>query len=210
LNFETRSRTPTVGRAGLDTSQVVEAGPGIYEFVAVARVVRPHGRRGEVVAEILTDFPERVQADRTIYIEAQDNRPQPLQVDSARIHKGRFVLKFSEINSIEQAEALRARHILIPVSERATLPSNSYYIWELEGCRVLRDQSHGSGPPIEVGTVAEVEGGTGGVDLLHVTVHGRQDEEVLIPLAASICKRIDVSAKVIVIDPPEDLLELNR
>jgi 16S rRNA processing protein RimM len=179
-------------------------------FLAVARVVRPHGRKGEVVAEILTDFPERVKASRTIYIEDSNNRPEPVALESARIHKGRFVLKFSGINSIEQADTLRTKHVLIPAGERAVLSANSYYVWELQGCRVLQDQGHGSAPLIEVGTVVDVESRSGGVDLLHVAVPGRQGGEVLIPLAQSICKRIDVEAKTILIDPPEDLLELNR
>ena len=63
---------------------------------------------------------------------------------------------------------------------------------------------------IEVGTVVDVESRPGGVDLLHVAIPGRQGGELLIPLAQSICKRIDVDAKTILIDPPEDLLELNR
>src|SRR4030095_15442654 len=105
------------------------------DFVAVARVVRPHGRRGEVIAEVLTDFPDRVQASRTVYIEDAAKQPRPLQLESVRIHKGRVVLKLSGINSIEQAEALRARDVLIPASERAMLSPNSYYVWELKGCR---------------------------------------------------------------------------
>ena len=179
-------------------------------FLAVARVVRPHGRKGEVVAEILTDFPERVKASRTIYIEHSDSRPEPVTLERSRIHKGRFVLKFSGINSIEQADTLRAKHVLIPAAERAVLSENSYYVWQLQGCRVLQDQGHGSTPLIEVGIVVDVESRPGGVDLLHIAIPGRQGGELLIPLAQSICKRIDVDAKTILIDPPEDLLELNR
>jgi len=110
-------------------------------FLAVARVVRPHGRKGEVVAEILTDFPERVKASRTIYIEDSDNGPEPVALESARIHKGRFVLKFSGINSIEQADTLRTKHVLIPAGERAVLSADSYYVWELQGCRCFRTKA---------------------------------------------------------------------
>src|SRR6185437_9869536 len=100
-------------------------------------------RRGEVVAEVLTDFPDRVQASRTVYIEDAAKQPRPLQVEGSRIHKGRFVLKLSGINSIEEAEALRARYVLIPAGERALLSSNSYYVWELKGCRVVQEQGGG-------------------------------------------------------------------
>lgn len=79
---------------------------------------------------------------------------------------------------------------------------HQYYLIELHGCRVIWE-SQGK----EIGTVVEVES-TGGVDVLHVR---RPDgnSEILIPLAQEICTRIDVASRTIVIDPPEDLLELN-
>jgi 16S rRNA processing protein RimM len=113
------------------------------------------------------------------------------------------VLKFAGVNSIESASRLRGQHVLIPREDRVPLPPHHYYLWELEGCRVLMA---GGGGQREVGTVTEVES-TAGVDLLHVaTPRG----EVLIPFAQSICTEIDTPQKTIVIDPPEDLLELNE
>lgn len=171
-------------------------------FLAVARIVRPQGRRGEVVAEILTDFPQRFAELRRAYLENPASQPQPVRVESVWPHKGRVVLKFSGVDSIDQANRLRGVHVLIPREERMPLPAHQYYVWELEGCRVIAQRQ---GVPSEVGTVTEVEP-TGGVDLLHVaTPRG----EVLIPLAQDICRQIDTVAKTIVIDPPEDLLDLN-
>jgi 16S rRNA processing protein RimM len=113
-----------------------------------------------------------------------------------------MVLKLAGVDSIETASCLRGRHLLIPREDRVPLPPHHYYLWELEGCRVLVG---GTGAAQEVGTVTDVEP-TGGAGLLHVaTPRG----EVLIPLAQAICTRIDPAAKTIVIDPPEDLLELN-
>jgi 16S rRNA processing protein RimM len=171
-------------------------------FLAVARIVRPQGRRGEVVAEILTDFPQRFAELRRAYLENPASQPQPVRVESVWPHKGRVVLKFSGVDSIDQANRLRGVHVLIPREERMPLPAHQYYVWELKGCHVIAQRQ---GAPSEVGTVTEVEP-TGGVDLLHVaTPRG----EVLIPLAQDICRQIDTVAKTIVIDPPEDLLDLN-
>lgn len=171
-------------------------------FLAVARVVRPQGRRGEVLAEPLTDFALRVQAPRQVFVENPGNVPQPIQVENVWSHKGRVVIKFSGVDSIDSASRLRGRHVLIPAEERMPLPPNHYYLWELHGCRVVTERQ---GRRVEVGTVTDIEP-TGGVDVLHVsTSHG----EVLIPLAQAICTRIDTQAKTILIDPPEDLLELN-
>jgi 16S rRNA processing protein RimM len=171
-------------------------------FLAVARIVRPQGRRGEVVAEILTDFPQRFAGLRRAYLENAGSAPQAVGIESVWRHKGRVVLKFVGVDSIEQAKRLRGVHVLIPREERMPLPADQYYIWELKGCRVLSTRP---GVTRAVGTVTDVEP-TGGVDLLRVaTPRG----EVLIPLAQDICRQIDLAAKTILIDPPEDLLELN-
>ncbi|MFB3922341.1 MAG: ribosome maturation factor RimM [Terriglobia bacterium] len=173
------------------------------EWLAVACIARPQGRRGEVASEILTDFPDRLFRLKRVFLESPGGPPEPFRVEEAWPHKGRAVWKFAGVDSIDEAERLRGRHILIPKSERTPLRAHQHYVGDLQGCRVLAAQN---GALNEIGTVTGVEP-TGGVDLLQVkTARG----EVLIPLAQEICTRIDTQAKVIVIDPPEDLLELNR
>jgi 16S rRNA processing protein RimM len=173
------------------------------QYLAIARIVRPQGRRGEVAVEILTDFPSRFQALRRAFLAEPGQPLKPVTLEHAWPHQGRMVLKFAGVDSIESASRLRGQHVWIPWEERIQLPPDHYYFWELKGCRVLTERE---GVPCEIGTVTEVEA-TGGVDLLHVAT-GRG--EVLIPLAQSICTRIDTLRKTIVIDPPEDLLELNE
>jgi 16S rRNA processing protein RimM len=186
--------------------EALPALPEKVEFLAVARIVKPQGRRGEVAAEILTDFPERFARTRRADVEQRGGEPRAVEVECAWPHKGRVVLKFSGVDSISQANALRGLHVLVPREEKTPLPAHHYYVWELLGCRVIAERE---GRATEVGTVTGVEP-TGGVDLLHVAPTGRTDNEVLIPLAQDICKRIDTEAKTIVIDPPQDLLELNE
>jgi 16S rRNA processing protein RimM len=173
------------------------------EFVVVARVARPQGRRGEVAAEILTDFPERFADLTRVFLGPPGQPPEAFRVENTWPHKGRIILKFAGVDSISEAERLRGWEVLIPRTERAPLGENQYFVSDLEGCRVLVERD---GTMREVGRVTSVDA-TGGVDLLHVeTARG----EALIPLAQDICKRIDTASKVIVIDPPEDLLELNQ
>lgn len=116
------------------------------------------------------------------------------------------MVKFSGVDSIDQAQHLVGLHILIPKEERMPLPPHHYYVWELKGCQVVTERE---GVQSKVGTVTDVEP-TGGVDLLRVVRSNGSGEDVLIPLAQTICTRIDPEAKTIVIDPPEDLLELNE
>jgi 16S rRNA processing protein RimM len=171
-------------------------------FLAVALVIRPQGRRGEVLAELLTDFSARFKALRDVFLESPGKAPEPIKVELVWPHKGKVVIKFSGINSISDASSLKGRHVLILAEDRMPLPPDHYYLWELQGCRVVRERS---GKQVEVGTVTGLEP-TGGVDVLHVaTARG----EVLIPLAQAICTKIDTQARTILIDPPEDLLDLN-
>lgn len=173
------------------------------EFVAVARIARPQGRRGEVAAEILSDFPERFSGLKTVLLRGADEPDKAAQIEDAWPHKGRIILKFAGVDSISEAELLRGREVLIPRTERAPLGEHQYWVSELEGCRVLVERN---GATTEVGRVAGVDA-AGSAQVLRVeSARG----EILIPLAQEICTRIDTESKVIWINPPEDLLELNQ
>jgi 16S rRNA processing protein RimM len=175
------------------------------QFLAVARVVKPQGRRGEVVADILTDFPERFENISRVFLENKDDGPRPAEIENTWPHKGRIVFKFSGVDSINQADALRGLHVFIRREDRVALPEHHYYVWELEGCRVIHKVAGGAR---EVGVVTGIHR-TGGADLLSVGRAGKDSAELLIPLTQDICTHIDTAGKTIVIDPPEDLLELN-
>jgi 16S rRNA processing protein RimM len=172
-------------------------------FLAVARILRPQGRRGEVAAEVMTDFPQRFSAPADLYLENEDQPPSPVRMEHAWEHKGRIILKFAGVDSIEAASRLRGRHVLIAAGERNALPENCYYVPDLIGCRVVMGAAESVA---EIGVVSEVEA-TGGAPLLHIERPGKGD--ALVPLAQAICKCIDIPAKQIVIDPPRDLLGLN-
>lgn len=173
------------------------------EWMAVARIVRPQGRRGEVAAEILTDFPERFARMQEARLAAPGGPAEAVRLEDAWPHKGRIILKFAGVDSITAAERLRGMEVLVPLTERTPLSEHQHYVSDLEGCRVLVERD---GATSEVGKVVGLQP-TGGVDVLRVeTARG----EVLIPLAQEICKRIDTESKIIIIDPPEDLLELNQ
>lgn len=173
------------------------------ECVVVARIARPQGRKGEVAAEILSDFPERFAGLKQVFLRDPGGLIEPAKVENAWPHKGRIILKFAGVDSIDQAERLRECEVLIPRAERAPLAEHQYWVSDLEGCRVLVERN---GTTTEVGRVVGVDS-AGGADVLRVE---SQRGEVLIPLAQEICTRIDTESRVIWIDPPEDLLELNE
>ena len=172
------------------------------QFLAIARIVKPQGRRGEVAAEILTDFPGRFESLTQVFLERPGRQPDSAVVESAWTHKGRIILKFAGVDSIDEANRLRSLHVLIRYEERTELPAHHYYVSDLVGCRVITEHEGQR----DLGTVTEVER-TGGVDLLHVK--GPDGRELLIPLAEAVCTRIDLEGKLIVVEPPEALLDLN-
>ncbi|HEX8096417.1 MAG TPA: ribosome maturation factor RimM [Pyrinomonadaceae bacterium] len=172
---------------------------GDEELVAVARVVKTRGIRGEVAADLLTDFPERFEGLERLIAVAPDGKRTTLDVESHWLHGGRVVFKFAGYDSIEASGALVGSELAVPESERVELPEGEFYDWELAGCRVESVTGE------EVGRVREILR-TGGVEVL-VVDNEAAGREHLIPLAEDICVEIDVGNKLIRVDAPEGLLE---
>ncbi len=167
-------------------------------LVAVARIVKVRGVRGEVAAHLLTDFPERFDGlEELLALDAKGTR-ETLRVEKSWLHGGRVILKFAGYDSPEAAQGLVGRELVVPESEAVELEEDEFYDWELIDCRVETIDNR------EVGRVSEVLH-TGAAPVLVIKDATR---EHLIPLAASICVEIDTDAKLIRVDPPEGLLEM--
>jgi 16S rRNA processing protein RimM len=174
--------------------------PAWDDMAIVGRVARVHGLRGQVVVNPETDFPEsRFGPGRVVY-RARDGAPDPLRVASFRLHRGRPIVGFEGIDSIDQAEGLAGLELRVPLESLEALPANAFYVHDLIGCRVETRSG------LLLGSVGRVEGDGGASRLVVATGGG----DVLVPLAADICVAVDVGRKLIVIEPPEGLLELNR
>jgi 16S rRNA processing protein RimM len=168
------------------------------ELVIIARAVKPRGLKGEIVAELLTDFPERFEDVDELVLVSPSGERRTKRLEDYWFQNDRVVLKFSGYDDVETAKELVGVEFAVPESERVPLPADHYYDWELEGCTVkVGDDSIG-----QVKSVLK----TGGVEILVVT--GNSGKELLIPLADSIVVEVDPARKTIVVDPPEGLLDL--
>jgi 16S rRNA processing protein RimM len=167
------------------------------DLVAIAKVARPRGIKGEVVADLLTDFPERFDGLTQVIGLSPDGARQDLKIESSRLQNGRILLKFAGIETIEDAEAIRDAEICVTEDEAVELEEDEYFDWELEGCRVQTLAGE------MVGTVKELMR-TGGTE--NLVVQGTEKDH-LIPFAEAICVDVDIENKLIKIDPPEGLLE---
>ena len=169
-------------------------------LISIARAVRTRGLKGEIVAELLTDFPERFEGLDRLIASSPEGQRSSVELEEFWFQKDRIILKFTGVDSIEAAQDLIGYEFCIPETERVPLNENEYYDFELEGC-LVRD-SGGR----EIGKVQRVLK-TGATEILEIaTEYG---STVLVPLAESIVTDIDIPAKRIVIDPPEGLLELS-
>jgi len=167
------------------------------ELVAIARLVRSRGIKGELVAEILTDFPERFELLKTVISVNPQGDRRELKIEKSWFQSGRIVLKFEGYDSIESAETLRNLELCVPESDAVGLASDEFFEWSLKGCEV--ENVDGT----VIGTVSEVMR-TGGTDLLVVKGAAK---EYLIPFAESICTEVDIDNKLIKVDPPDGLLD---
>lgn len=176
----------------------------------LAILLRPHGRRGELIADILTDFPERFSERRRLFLIPPPRIGTPARevvLESFWFLRNRAVLKIQGIDSINDAEALRGYQAAIPASERARLEDGSVYIGDLIGCH-LADLNQGGA---DLGEVVDVDRGSSNTDLLLLRRPGTRgpEAEVLIPFVQEYLIRLDVAARRIEMRLPEGLLDIN-
>lgn len=174
-----------------------DAGPSL---VSVGKIVKTRGTKGEVAVEPLTDFPERFSLIDRFYLRLPDGSLRTERLTGFWFHKNRVIIKIEGVDSIDAAKALVGSEVQLPAEQLVPLPADSYYDFQLIGCRVVVPSGD------TIGVVEEIL--KSGENSLLVVRGG--DREYLIPAAREILVSIDIESKEIVADPPAGLLELNR
>jgi 16S rRNA processing protein RimM len=188
-------------------------------WIALAHLLRPQGRKGELLAELFTDFPERFEERKQVFLAEPGFEGEAAQARAAEVvtfwlpvgkNEGRIVLQFAGVDSITQAEALAGLEVLVSDDERVALEDDAVYISELVGCKVYDGAT-------EVGVIADVQfpatadGGRRLEDaapLLEVT--SPDGNEILIPFAKAFVVGVDTKEKRVTMTLPEGLLEVNQ
>jgi len=165
--------------------------------------------RGEVAAEILTDFPQRLTKLRSAELwNVRTSASRPVKIRKCWLSHsrgGQAIFHFEGSDSVSDAKHLVDLEVQIPLSERMVLPAGSFYVSDLAGCDVVeRDGGAAIGRVRDVQFPGEDLKGT---PLLEVDAPAG---ELLIPLAQEICIHIDTAARRIEVVLPEGLRDLNR
>lgn len=167
------------------------------DLVAIAKITKTRGLKGQVVCDMLTDFPERFDELDDVIAILPNGMRRELKIEDHFFQNGRVILRFWGCDSIEAGEMLRGAEICVPETDAVELEDDEFFEWQLAGCAVETID----GTP--VGKVIELMR-TGGTELL--VVKG-DEKEYLIPFAEAICVDVDIENKLIKVDPPEGLLE---
>ncbi|MGO8966041.1 ribosome maturation factor RimM [Mycobacterium sp.] len=171
----------------------------------IGRVVKAHGVTGELVVEIRTDDPDlRFVPGAVLRSRAKgpDRRERSYAVETVRAHGSRLLVRLSGVADRDAADALRGSVFVIDSADLPPIDEpDTYYDHQLEGLRVRTTAGR------DVGIVAEVLHTPGG-ELL--AVNRDQASELLVPFVSAIVTSVSLQDRIVEIDPPEGLLELEQ
>ena len=169
---------------------------GGEELLAVGKIMRPHGIRGALVVEPMTDWPERFSQGAKLLLERAPGRLEEVTVASGAAHKGRALLVLEGLGDRSGAEALRGCYLLIRPRDAFPLGEGEYWAHELVGLDVAGPRGE------ELGVVADVLCRRA-QDLL--MVRGEDGTEFGIPFVEQFVKEVDVERGVMKVELPEGM-----
>jgi 16S rRNA processing protein RimM len=161
-------------------------------------VVRTHGMKGQVLAFFDVDFPEEYEDLESVFL-LMGGRLVPFFVERVELQaNGKFILKFEDLNTLEEAERLKGVELYLPLSALPELDEDQFYFHEVVGYKVM-DESLG-----ELGTVKEFYD----MEFQDLLAMEYQGHEVLIPVQEEIVLRADKDAQILYVNLPEGLVDV--
>jgi 16S rRNA processing protein RimM len=179
-----------MSRASATKAPVDAAGsplPGEPAYLAVGKLRHAHGVHGEILMEVYTDFPERLQPDEVLYLGPETGQ---LKLVNLRTHREGLLLTFDEYTTPEAVGELRNQVLYVRTKDRPSLADGEYYQHQLIDLTVVSDEGLTIGPVVEI-----LE--TGASDVL--VIRPETGPEVLIPVADAFIQRIDLDKREITV-----------
>ena len=186
-------------------------------WIVVAHLVRPQGRKGEILSELHSDFPERFATHPVVYLAPPGFVGNPegarrMEVSNSWLpvgrNLGRIVLQFAGIDSINAAEVLLGKDVLVPAEELTALEEDAAYIHDLIGCTVFdRDLPIGTVEDV-LEAASEAPGAPADAAPL-LLVRSPAEKEILIPYVKVFLVSLDLQNRVVHMRLPDGLLDIN-
>jgi 16S rRNA processing protein RimM len=161
-------------------------------------VGKPHGVHGDVLVDIVTDFPERLTDGLRFGLGGEDGPTEFHEVFRVRYHKRRWLLSVAGLRDRTTIEAWRGKYLFLPALALEELPEGYHYEHHLVGleCVAIDGES--------LGTVVGVDPGAGGQRRLVVR---RDHRDFLVPYVPEIVREVDLERRRVVLAPPRGLLD---
>jgi 16S rRNA processing protein RimM len=192
------------------------------DWIAIATLLRPQGRRGELLAEPLTDLPEIFTSGREVALAKAGTQPPPNAATRTLLahwlpigkNAGRVVLEISGCTSINDAETLAGLQVYLPAQQLPILDADTYFVGDLIGCTLFESTADGDQP---AGTITDIEFATApdgrtrlpdAAPLLAITLPNAPPdaEPVLVPFVRAWLKSVDIPNRRITMHLPTGLL----
>ncbi len=187
-------------------------------WLVLASLLRPQGRKGELLAELLTDFPDRLVGRQGLLLipsgsTADASSARHVEITSSWLpvgkNKGRVVLHFSGVDTISQAEEIAGFDLVVPDSNRVPLEDGSVYISDLIGCNLF-DDAKPVGQVTDVQFPSSVDGARLSDAAAVLTVLEEDGSEFLVPFVEAFVKNLDLPGRRLDMSLPAGLIDINR
>jgi len=169
----------------------------MVEYLQIGKIVNTHGVRGEVKLIPLTDDPRRFDELEWVYIE-KDGRIDKHTIQQVKYIKGFVMIKFSGMDTIDEANQYRDCFVLVDRKNAVKLPEDSFFICDLIGCSVYDEKG------ILLGELSDVLQ-TGSNDVY--VIKNKSYKEILIPALKSVVRSVLPEQKRIDVVIPKGLLD---
>ncbi|MCU0480845.1 MAG: ribosome maturation factor RimM [Anaerolineae bacterium] len=168
-------------------------------FLLLGKILRPHGIRGELRVQLMTDYPERITNLKKIAIgeSPTSSKAKFYTVEFMRLHQDYGLLKLKTVDDRNAAELFRELFVMVKTEDAVPLADDEVYLYQLIGMTVKTDEGE------IIGTLADVlETGANDVYVVKSDTGG----EILIPVIPSVVLSTNTDERVITVHIPEGLL----
>ncbi len=156
-------------------------------FLVVGKIHRSHGLKGDVVFEVITDFPERLRPEVTLFV---GDAHQPVVIERVRWHGSSMLIKFDGFEHPEMLKPVNNQFAYVRADDRPPLPEGEYYHHQIIGLKVISDQGQELGKLVQI-----LETGANDVYL----VKNEAGKEILFPVIDDVICKIDLDVGKIIV-----------